>query len=82
MQVLEGQFFKLTRKALDPHTPRQGGIDIRRFAGNPLSLLALIDEVQGAHIVQTVGQFHQQDPHILRQSEDEFLQVFGLLGTV
>jgi hypothetical protein len=40
-------------------------------AGDPLALLRLPDEVQRAHVVQPVGQLHQQNAHVLGDGQDE-----------
>jgi hypothetical protein len=43
----------------------QRRVDVARLAGDPLALGLALDEVQRPHVVQTVGQLHQQDADVL-----------------
>ena len=77
VQMLERQFFQLGGDGVDADRPAQRRIDFQRFAADALALLRL-DEVEGAHVVQAVGQLDQQHPHVARNGQDEFAQVLGL----
>ena len=77
VQMLERQLFQLGRDRMDADRPSQRGIDLQRLARNALALLRL-DVFQRPHVVQTVGQFHQQDADVLGDGENEFSQILGL----
>src|SRR3546814_3522655 len=49
---------------------------VHRLAGDAAALLLILDEVQRAHIVQPVGQLHQQHPDVVRHGEQELAQIF------
>jgi hypothetical protein len=78
VQVLEGELLQLAGDAVDADGARQRGVDVERLAGDPLALLLAADEAQGAHVVQPVGQLHQQHPHVARDGQDELAQVLRL----
>ncbi len=59
----KGQVFEFGSKAITADRARQGRIDFERFAGDALALFRR-HEMQGAHIVQPVGQLDQQDADI------------------
>jgi hypothetical protein len=56
----------------------QRGVDVEGFAGDALTFSGAGDVMQRAHVVQTVGELHQQHPHILGYGQNELPQVFGL----
>jgi hypothetical protein len=78
VQVGEGQLLKFGADAVDADGARQRGVDVQGLARDPLALRRLLDEVQGAHVVQPVGQLDQQDADILGDRQDEFAEVLGL----
>ena len=77
VQMLERQLFQLGGDRMDADRPAQRRIDLQRLAADPLALLGL-HMLQRPHVVQTVGQLHQQDADVLGDGEDEFAQVLGL----
>jgi len=77
VQVLERQFLQFGGDGVNADRPAQRRIDLQRLAADPLALLGL-HMLQRPHVVQTVGQLHQQDADVLRDGEDEFAQVLGL----
>ena len=77
VQVFERQFFQFRRDGVDADGATQRRIDFQGLAADALTLLRL-DEVQGAHVVQAVGQLDQQDPHVLGDGQNELAQVLGL----
>ncbi|MNT04666.1 hypothetical protein D3C72_1392550 [compost metagenome] len=77
VQMLERQLLQLGGDGVDADGAAQRGIDFQRLAADALALLRL-DVLQGPHVVQTVGQLDQQDPHVLGNGQDEFAQVLGL----
>jgi hypothetical protein len=57
-------------------------VDVHRFARDPPALLVVLDEPQGLHVVQPVGQFDEQDPNVFGHGEDELAEILGLLRLV
>ena len=56
----------------------QGSINFHGFPRNPL-LLVLAQVLEGPHIVEPVGQFNQDDPHVLRHGNQHLAVVFSQL---
>ena len=56
----------------------QGGVDFHCFSGNPL-LLILAQMLERPHIVETVCQFDQNNPNILRHGHQHLAMVFRQL---
>ncbi len=56
----------------------QRGIDIHGFLGDT-ALLVRTHELQGAHIVQAVGQLDEEHAHVLVHGQDHLADVLGLL---
>ena len=42
----------------------------------------VLDVVQRAHVVQAVGELHQQDADVRRHRQNELAQVLGFLGAL
>ena len=78
VQVREGQLLQLLADPVDADGAGQRAVDVEGFPRDPLALGGLLDEMQGAHVVQAVGQFHQQDADVLGDRQDELPQVLGL----
>jgi hypothetical protein len=38
--------------------------------------LLILDEVERAHVVQAIGELHQQHPDVPRHGEQEFAKIF------
>ncbi len=57
---------------------RQRRIDLQRLARNALSSVRR-QVLQGAHVVQPVGQFHKQDPDVADHRQQHLAEVFRLL---
>ena len=75
----ERQVFQFTGKDRETHAARQRRIDIQRFARHAQARFLGRHELDRPHVVQAVGQLHEQDADILRGGEYEFLKVLGLL---
>ncbi len=78
VDVLEGQLLQLRADAVAADRARQGGVDLQRLARDALALLDVLDEAEGAHVVQAVGQLDHQHPHVARDGQDELAQVLRL----
>ena len=57
---------------------RQWRVDLQRLRGDALLLLRL-HVLQGAHVVQTIRQFDDDDPHVAGHGDQQLPQVLGLL---
>ena len=56
---------------------RDGSVDVERLAGN--FLLALGRQVlEGAHVVQAVGEFDEDDADVVDHGQHHLAEVFGL----
>src|SRR3546814_9758019 len=51
------------------------GVDVHRLAGDAAALFLILDEMEGPHIVQPVGELHQQHPDIARHGEQELPEI-------
>ncbi len=60
----EAAIFELVLDLLDPETMGQGGVNVEGLLGDP-SLLLVSQRVHGSHVVETVEELDDQDPHVL-----------------
>ncbi len=74
----EGKVLKLVAHALHAHAPGERRVDLHRLLGDPRALL-LRHVLDGAHVVQPVGELHQQDADVLGDGEQQLAQVLRLL---
>jgi hypothetical protein len=79
VDVLEGEFLKLLAHVLHAHASGQRRIDIHRFFGDAGALFRR-HMLERPHVVQPVGELDQKHPHIIGDRQQQFAQVFGLLG--
>jgi hypothetical protein len=77
VQHLEGDVLELVPHRLHAHAAGQRRIDLHRLLCDPRTLLRL-HMPKGPHVVQPVGQLHQQHPHVLRHGQQQLPQVLGL----
>ncbi len=77
MEGLEGEILEFPPDGLDPQTVRQRGVDPQSLLGL-LDLLLPTQVAQRAHVVQTVGQFDEDDPDILGHRYDHLAEVLRL----
>ncbi len=76
LDLLERQRLHLGHHVIHADPLRKRGIDIHRLPGDATALLLGGDVVEGAHVVQPVGQLDEQDANVARQREQEFAEVF------
>ena len=62
--------------------PASGRVDVDRFLRDAPALLRLLDKAQRAHVVQAVGELHQQHADIVRHRQHQLAEVFRLLGAL
>jgi len=79
LQVEKGQVFQLGLEAEHAQAAGQGGVDIQGLPGDAL-LLGGFHDPQGPHVMNPVGQLHQQDPDIMGHGKDHLADIFRLLG--
>ena len=82
IELLEGEIFELRLEGLEPDALRERRIDLHRLLGDPLPLFLVRHVVQRAHVVEAVGELDQEDANVLRQGEQEFAQILGLMGLI
>ena len=75
-ELLEGERLHLLHELVHADPLGERGIDVHRLLRDAPALLGFRDVVQGAHIVQPVGQLHQQHADVVRHGEQELAQVF------
>ncbi len=78
----EGAVLQFDLDALHADAFGEGGVDFHGFAGDAHGAVAFGDEMDGAHIMQPVGELDQQDADILAHGEDELAEIFGLFGAI
>ena len=78
IQITERQIFKLPLDARNPETVSQWRINLHGLTRNAF-LLILAQMLQGAHIMQAVSQFDQNDTDILRHGHEHLAMVFRQL---
>ena len=79
LQLVEGQVLELLAHVLHAHAAGERRIDVQRLLGDPRALVCL-HEMQGAHVVEAVGELDEQHPDVLDDGEQQLAQVLGLLG--
>ena len=69
--------FEFPFELADTEAVRQRDIDFHRLAGDALLFFGFGD-VDGAHVVQAVGQFDQHNTRVIGHRDEHFAVVFGL----
>ena len=82
IEFAEGQIFQLLAHTLHADAARQRRIDVDRLLRDAPALLRLLDEVQRAHVVQAVGELHQQHADVVRHREHQLAEILRLLGAL
>jgi len=78
IEVRERQLLQLDTDAVAADRAGERGVDLQRLTGDPLTFGRTLDEMQGTHVVQPVGELDQQHTDVLGDRQDEFAQVLGL----
>ncbi len=63
---------------MDTETIRERGVNLLSLGRDPM-LLLLREELQRAHVVQTIAQLNEHHPDIFRHSEKHLPKILGLL---
>ena len=80
-QAAEGEIFELVAHALHAHAAGERRIDVERVLGDA-GALALRHELQGAHVVQAVGELDQEHARVIGDGEQKLAEILGLLGVL
>ena len=75
----KGQILQLLAHPLHAHASRERRVDVHRLA-RLLPLLVGAHRLDGAHVVQPVGELHQDHPQILGHRHEQLAEILGLLG--
>ena len=78
VQVFQAQILQLPLHFLHSQTVGDGGVDLHGFQGFLLLLLRGL-VFHGAHIVQPIGHFNEDDPDVLAHGQEHLAQVLHLL---
>ena len=79
VQNTKRQILKLFAHPLHTHAARERRIDIHGLA-RFLHLLFLPHRLDGAHVVQAVGQLDQNHAQVLGHRHEQFAEIFRLFG--
>src|SRR6185436_7395160 len=77
LQVLEREVLELVLDLAHPQPPGQGRVDVHGLARDAHA--ALLGQVlQGAHVVQAVGELHDDHAHVVDHGQEQLAEVLGL----
>ena len=76
MSDAEGKILELVAHALHAHAPGERRIDLHRLLGDARALL-LRHELDGAHVVQAVGELDEEHADVLGDGEQQLSQVLA-----
>ena len=77
LELAEGERLHLLHKLVHADPLGQRGVDVHRLAGDAAALLRLLDVVERAHVVEPVGELHQEHADVIRHGEQELAHVLG-----
>ena len=79
VKLFEGEVFQFAAHRMHAHAAGKRRIDVDRLLGDaPPRFGGHMGD--GAHIVQAIGELHEQDAHVFGDGEQELAQVFRLRG--
>ena len=81
IELLKGALLQLGLHPMDAQAVGQGGVDVHGLLGDA-STLGLLEMMQGAHIVQAVGELDQHHPDVLGHGDEHLAKIFSLLVLV
>ncbi len=81
-KLAEGQVLQLVAHRLDADALGQGRIDLHGLERDAAALHRIGDVVERAHVVQPVGELHQEDADVLRHGEHQLAEILRLLGVI
>ncbi len=78
IELAERQVLELLAQLVHAHAAGERRIDVDGFLGGTAARLRR-HVADGAHVVQAVGELHQQHAHVVGDGQEELAQVFRLL---
>ena len=78
-QGAKREVLELVAHALHAHAAGERGIDVERVLGDS-GALVLRHELEGAHVVQAVGELDQEHAGVVGDGEQQLAEILGLLG--
>ena len=72
LKLAKGELLHLLHDFVHADPLGERRIDIHRLAGDAAALLLRLDVMERAHVVQPVGQLHQQHADVVGQGQQEF----------
>ncbi len=77
LEVAEREIFQFATNQAHSQAVRDGRVDVQRLARDAL-LLGRLEILEGAHVVQPVGQLDQNDADVVHHGQQHLADVFGL----
>ena len=77
IDIFETEVFEFAANLAHAETVRDGGVDFERLAGDFLLAFG-IEMLEGAHVVQAVGELDEDDADVVDHGEHHFAEVLGL----
>jgi hypothetical protein len=77
LEIPEGELLELVFHLAHPEPIRDGRVDVERFLRN-LHPPVFGQVVQRPHVVQPVGELHEDDPDVIHHRQQHLAEVFGL----
>lgn len=78
LEVFEAQVLQFALDLRNTQAPRERGVNVERFLRH-LDLALFGKEVEGAHVVQAVGELDDDDADVLRHRHENFAEVLRFL---
>ena len=75
LELLEGERLHLGHELVHADPLGERRVDIHRLLGDAAALLLALDVMERAHVVQPVGELHQQHADVVRHGEQELAQI-------
>ena len=77
VEMAEGEVLQLVPDLLDAHAPGERGVDVQRLLRDATALV-LRHELEGAHVVQPIGELDEEHAHVRGDGEQELAEVLAL----
>ncbi len=78
----EGQILQLVFHLVHADALGERRVDLHRLARDAAALLLVADEAKRPHVVEAIGELHQEDADVLGHGEHELPEILRLLGLV
>ena len=82
IELREGQRLQLGLHRVHADAFGERRVDLHRLARDPAAPLGVLHEMQRAHVVQPVGQLHQQHADVAADRQHQLAEILRLLGAV